>query len=157
MAKAMITPDGDAVVSEIEIAAPPDRIFQALTTREQALQWGANEAFQMTRWEMDPRVGGVWRFTSLETETSREYEHHGKITEFDPPRLLAYTWFAKFHKDPSHPTMVRWELTPTSTGTCVKVTHRGLAALPEDRTGYSHGWPGLLEALKTFFEKKQGA
>jgi len=42
MAKAMITPDGDAVVSEIEIAARPDRIFQALTTREQALQWGAN-------------------------------------------------------------------------------------------------------------------
>jgi len=120
MAKAMITPAGDAVVSEIEIAAPPDRIFQALTTREQALQWGANEAFQMTRWEMDPQVGGVWRFTSLEAETSREYEHHGKITEFDPPRLLAYTWFAKFHKDPSHPTLVRWELTPTSTGTRVK-------------------------------------
>jgi hypothetical protein len=32
-----------------------------------------------------------------------------------------------------------------------------LAALPEDRTGYSQGWPGLLEALKTFLEKKQGA
>ncbi len=40
MAKAIITPDKDAVISEIEIAAPPDRVFQALITREQALQWG---------------------------------------------------------------------------------------------------------------------
>jgi uncharacterized protein YndB with AHSA1/START domain len=153
MAEAIISLDRDAVISEVEIATPPERIFQALITREQALQWGANEAFQLTRWEMDPRVGGEWNFTALETATSREYEHHGKIMEFDPPRTLAYTWFAKFHKDPSHPTMVRWELSPTSTGTRVKVIHSGLAALPEDRTGYSQGWPGLLNALKTFSEK----
>ena len=35
MAKAMITPDQDAVISEVEIAAPLDRVFQALTMRAQ--------------------------------------------------------------------------------------------------------------------------
>lgn len=153
MPKAIITPDKGAVISEVEIAAPPDRVFQALITREQAMQWGTNDAFQMTRWEMDPRLGGEWRFTSLETAGSREYDHHGKIVEIDPPRMLAYTWFANFHKDPSHPTMVRWELTPTPTGTHVKVTHSGLAKLPQECIAYSEGWPGLLDALRKFFEK----
>jgi hypothetical protein len=43
MAKAIITPDQDAVISEVEIAAPLDRVFQALITREQALQWGNSQ------------------------------------------------------------------------------------------------------------------
>jgi len=35
VAKAIITRDSDAVISEVEIAAPLDRVFQALTIHEQ--------------------------------------------------------------------------------------------------------------------------
>jgi len=44
-------------------------------------------------------------------------------------------------------------LTPTPAGTKVKVTHSSLAQLPDARKGYSEGWPGLLQAIKTFFEE----
>ncbi len=57
-AKSVITSDNDAVVTEIEIAAPPARVFRALIEREQALQWGGGEAFEITEWEMDARPGG---------------------------------------------------------------------------------------------------
>ncbi len=153
MAKAIITPDKDAVISEIEVAAPPERVFQALITREQALQWGASDSFQITRWEMDPRVGGDWGFTAKETANQRVYDHHGKVVEIDPPRVLAYTWLAEFHSDPTHPTMVRWELTPIANGTRVKVTHSGLAKVPEMCNAYAQGWPGLMEGLKKYFEQ----
>ena len=153
MTKALITPDQDAVISEVEIAAPPERVFQALITREQALHWGADASFQITRWEMDARVGGAWGFSGKETASERVYVHHGKVVEIDPPRVLVYTWLADFHSDPSHPTLVRWELTPTATGTRVKVTHSGLAKVPEMCSAYAQGWPGLLEALKKYFEK----
>jgi uncharacterized protein YndB with AHSA1/START domain len=153
MPTAIITPDKDAVITEVEIAAPPDRVFQALTTRDQALQWGGGGAFQITSWEMDARPGGDWRFVSRERGSTREFDHHGKVVEVDPPRVLVYTWFANWHSDPLHQTMVRWDLTPTSTGTRVKVTHSGLTELPEACTGYSQGWPGLLEDLKRFSEK----
>ena|ERR1700693_6165070 len=153
MAKAIITPDKDAVITEVEIAAPPDRVFQALTTRDQALQWGGGGAFQITLWEMDARPGGDWRFVSREKGSAREFDHHGKVVEIDPPRVLVYTWFANWHSDPLHQTMVRWDLTPTATGTRVKVTHSGLKELPEACTGYSQGWPGLLEDIKKFLEK----
>jgi uncharacterized protein YndB with AHSA1/START domain len=51
MPKTMITPDRDAVVSETEIAASPDRVFEALVNREQALQWGNSDVFQIIQGE----------------------------------------------------------------------------------------------------------
>jgi len=55
MASTIITADRDAVVTEIEIAASPERVFDALINREQVLQWGGGEAFEITHWEMDAR------------------------------------------------------------------------------------------------------
>jgi uncharacterized protein YndB with AHSA1/START domain len=157
MATTHITPTKDAVISEIFIAAPPERVFQALITREQALQWGSNPDFETTQWEMDPRVGGKWLFIARELKGSGRYAnadlvHHGEILKFDPPRVLEYTWFASWHSDPMHQTIVRWELSPASGGTQVKVTHSGLAPMPEDCKGYAQGWPGLVTRIKQFVE-----
>lgn len=159
MSTTRITDDQDAVVSEIEIAAPPDRVFQALTDRSQAMQWGSGGNFEMTVWEMDVRPGGKWQFISREKGvknpdgSAREFEHHGEVLEVDPPRTLAYTWFASWHENLLQKTVVRWELTPTAAGTRVKVTHSGLGQMPAARTGYSQGWPGLVAALKEHLEK----
>lgn len=92
--KSTITNNNDAVVTEIEIAALPARVFQALTDRAQALQWGSDEAFKTTIWEMDTRVGGKWRSVSREvkgTDPHKDYDHHGEILEFDPPRVFSYS------------------------------------------------------------------
>jgi Activator of Hsp90 ATPase homolog 1-like protein len=73
MASSKITPDHESIVTEIEIAAPPERVFRALIDREQALGWGGNDLFELTSWEMDPRPGGKWRFISNERKPSAEY------------------------------------------------------------------------------------
>jgi len=154
--KSTVINNNDAVITEIEIAAPPERVFQALTDRAQALQWGSDEAFKTTFWEMDPRPGGKWRSVSRElkgADPEKDYDHHGEIIEFDPPRLLSYSWFANWHAIPAHRTEVRWQLSPTKTGTHLKVTHSGLALLPSACQAYSQGWPGLLQALKNFLDK----
>jgi uncharacterized protein YndB with AHSA1/START domain len=39
MGTAFITPDQDAIISEIEINAPPERVFQALIDPKQVMQW----------------------------------------------------------------------------------------------------------------------
>jgi uncharacterized protein YndB with AHSA1/START domain len=157
-ASSHITPDHDAVITEIEIAAPPERVFQAIVDSDQARQWGGGEAFQIILWEMDPRPGGKWNFVSTERTGKNpggldRVEHHGEFLEFDPPRLLVQTWYANWHPDPSHPTVVRWELTPTKTGTRLKVTHSGLAPLAGAAEGYNQGWPGLVQQIKNFVEK----
>jgi uncharacterized protein YndB with AHSA1/START domain len=156
--KSRISPDNDAVTAEIEIAAPPERVFEAIANREQALQWGSSDAFQIVLWEMDVRVGGAWRFVSKERSGKNppgldNFDHHGEYLEVDPPRLLVHSWYANWHPDPSHRTIVRWELTPTKTGTRLKVTHSGLAPLAGAAQGYGDGWPGLLQQIKNFLEK----
>jgi uncharacterized protein YndB with AHSA1/START domain len=154
--KSVILADNDTVVTEIQIAAPPQRVFQALIDREQALQWGKSDAFEMTSWEMDARPGGKWRFISKARTgpgAGMELDHHGEILEIDPPRLLAYSWYASWHENPAVRTVVRWELTPTKSGTHLKVVHSGLLPLPGACEGYSQGWPGLLQAIKNVLEK----
>jgi len=153
MPETIVTPGQDAVISEIEIAAPPERVFKAIVDREQALQWGAHQDFEITEWDLEARVGGKWRFTSIEKATKKEYKHYGEVIEIDPPRAVAYTWMADFHTIPSQRTVVRWDLMPTATGTRVKVTHSGLAPLPKERGEYGQGWPGVLEAIKKYLEK----
>ncbi len=157
MATTHITPEQDAVVTEIFIAAPRECVFQALITPEQGLQWGSSQEFELTKWEMDPRLGGKWTFVAKENSQSGKYAdtelvHHGEILEFNPPRVLEYTWFASWHSNPAHKTVVRWELSPVVGGTEVKVTHSGLAAMPEDCKGYAGGWPGLVARIKEFVE-----
>jgi len=157
MATTYITSERDAVISDIFIAAPPDRVFHALITREQALKWGSSEEFVLTKWEMDPRLGGSWTFVAKQSNPAGAYAgvelvHHGEITEFASPRVLEYTWFASWHTEPLHKTVVRWELTAAKGGTQVKVTHSGLAPMPEDCKGYAQGWPGLVTRIKQFVE-----
>ncbi len=145
-------PDNDLVVVETFIAAPREHVFQAIVDREQALQWGSNSMFQVIEWNIEARPGGKWSFVSIEPGKAKRNEHHGEVLEIDPPRLLVYTWFASWHPDPSVETIVRYELTAVARGTQLKVTHSGLAKLPEAKKSYGQGWTGLLAAIKKFVE-----
>lgn len=151
-----ITPDQDSIVSEIDISAPPERVFSAISDAAQLKRWFSSPECPAKTWEMDPRVGGRYGYRteagSIVVNNVREFECHGEILEVDPPRLLVYTWIANWHDDAATRTIVRWELTPTSGGTHVKVTHSGLAHLPVARKDYSGGWPGVVEMLKRFVE-----
>jgi uncharacterized protein YndB with AHSA1/START domain len=156
MPEAIITPDLDTVVCEIEISAPPDRVFQALTESGQLQRWFGSPECPTKFWKMDARLGGHYGY-STERGTAvvngvRAFECHGEIIEYDPPRVLAYTWLGNWHEDPALRTVVRWELTPASRGTHVKVTHSGLGPEPASRKDYGSGWPGVLDSLKKFTE-----
>ncbi len=159
MKPSKITSDNDAVISEIEIAAPPERVFQALVDPKQVLQWGRHDAHELVVWELDARLGGQWRWVVREKKPSgrykvSEYDHHGEVLEINPPFLLVYTWYTNFHEPPTARSVVRWELTPIATGTRLTVTHSGLAKLDQPRNDYSRGWPGLLDAIRQYVEKQ---
>jgi uncharacterized protein YndB with AHSA1/START domain len=155
--KTIVTPDKDAVISEVQVAAPPERVFQALTSGDQLMRWwnGEGGPCRVKVWEIEPRVGGRMRHVvedhSKTMLPSGEGVITGEIVEFDPPRTLVYTWVSNFHSKPDHVTLVRWELIPANGGTLVKMTHSGLKPLPEGAS-YAQGWPGVMAWLKTFAE-----
>jgi uncharacterized protein YndB with AHSA1/START domain len=158
MPTTIITPDQDSIVTQIEIAAPPERVFQALTDAQQLKRWFGGPECPAKVWEMDAGPGGHYRYVTekgaVVVNNVSQFECHGEIVEYDRPRVLAYTWIANWHDDLTRRTIVRWELTPKSTGTLVKVTHSGLTQLPIARRDYTGGWPGVLEMLKKFAEDK---
>jgi uncharacterized protein YndB with AHSA1/START domain len=156
MTTTIVTPDQDAIIAEIFIAAPPARVFQALTNAAQLKRWFSDPSCPIKLWAMDARLGGRYRYAtekgSVVVNNVSEFECYGEILEYDPPRLLVYTWMGNWHDDLTRRTVVRWELTPASGGTHVKVTHSGLAHLPIARKDYTGGWPGVLDMLKKFAE-----
>lgn len=157
MTPTMIATEQDVIVAEIQISAPAERIFTALTDPKQLQCWfhGGSEC-PMKLWKMDARPGGCYSYRaetgSIAVDAVAQMECHGEIVECDPPRVLAYSWIATWHENPSIRTLVRWELTPQAGGTHVKVTHSGLAELPTAHKEYSDGWPGVVESLKKYLE-----
>jgi uncharacterized protein YndB with AHSA1/START domain len=147
----------DSVLAEIHIAAPPERVFQALTRPEELMRWFSDQSCPAKRWEMDARKGGRWKFASAAAAKPMngvsEFRSGGEILEIDPPRLLVYSWHANWHDDPSLPAVVRWDLQPSGNGTLVKVIHSGLATEKQARGDYAGGWVGVLNNLKTFTEQ----
>ena len=158
MATTIVTADRDAVVSEIQIAAPPERVFRALTEANEVMSWWTADDCQIERFSMDTKAGGRWIYDTKQTKMNvngvSKFHCEGEVLEYDPPRTLAYTWIANWHDDKSRRTVVRWELTRTPGGTHVKITHSGLAQEPAASKDYSSGWPGAVQQLKAFVENE---
>ncbi len=172
MAQAKAGPEQDQVSAEIEIAAPPERVFQALVEQEQLhVWWGAEPSVELSIFEMEPRVGGRWHFEctprpghshgevgeQMQRTGASAFTAHGEILDLVRPRLLEYTWHANWHADPKRRTVVRWELEPTKNGTRVRVTHRGLAQEAVARKDYSGGWVGVLGLLRNYIEARSAS
>jgi uncharacterized protein YndB with AHSA1/START domain len=157
MASTIVTPDQDAVVSEIQIGAHPQRVFDALIDPKQVMKWWTNDVVQIDSFSMEPRKGGRWVYDTKPGKYNvngvTQFHCEGEVLEYDPPRSLAYTWIANWHEDKKRRTVVRWDLTPKSGGTHVKVTHSGLTQEPAARKDYSGGWVGVVETLKKFLEQ----
>ncbi len=153
MATSSVVPDGDAIVSKIYIAAPPERVFQALVDPEQVVKWwggqGAGQSFQCRHFQSDLRPGGKWRSAGVDGQ-GHPFEAFGEYLEVDPPRLLVLTWVASWAGEAK--TVVRWELEPTSLGTLVKHRHSGLAAHPELARSF-RGWPRMMGWLQAWLER----
>jgi len=150
------SPDGDSIVAEIHIDAPPERVFQALTEQAELVRWFNDASRPVHRWEMDARAGGRFRYFVDDATAARSdvsaFECRGEILEFDPPRLLSYTWVASWHADRALGTVVRWELTATAGGTRVKLIHSGLSNEHAARKDYLGGWSDTVRMLKSFSE-----
>lgn len=75
------------IENEMRFAAPPERVFAALTEPEQVLKWFPytyGEA-RTKRLVLEPRVGGA----QYEDWGDGRGHYYGQVTEWDPPRRYA--------------------------------------------------------------------
>ena len=146
--RALASVDAGIVKAEIEIAAPPHRIFQALTNAgELAAWWGADDMYRTTEWQIDLRPGGKWSTVAVNADGTQSTVG-GEYIEIDPPRRLAYTWRPSW--DDFLETTIVYDLQPTATGTRVLVTHSGFGDRAAQATGTGEGWKRVLEWLADY-------
>ena len=92
MPTTIITPEQDSIVSEIDISAPPARVFKALTDAGELKRWFSGPECPVKFWEFDARAGGKYGYATqkgtIVVNGVSEFDCHGEILEIDPPRLL---------------------------------------------------------------------
>jgi len=107
---------------------PPEKVWRALTERDQLVAWFPAEV------DLDVPAGTQVRFAF---PSGRAPQAGGTVTRSDAPRLLEYTW---------DDALLRWELAAIGVGTCRLVfTH-----VFDDRAGAvaaASGWHAGLEVL----------
>jgi uncharacterized protein YndB with AHSA1/START domain len=164
VATVAINPDQEVITGEIFIAAPPARVFQAITDPAQMPRWwGAQSIYKIMDWKADLRVGGKWSSEGASKE-GKKFRVEGEYLEIDPPRLLVHTW----HADWSGPltTIVRWELEPQNvhglhpngpqragTGTLLKIRHEGFAGHAVSAAEHTEGWKRVMGWLLAYLER----
>lgn len=147
--KPPVTAD-DAIVLEIEIAAPPHRVFTALTDPGQLTTWWSIDQ-EPVSWELDLKVGGRWRATGHDASCG-EWVLSGEILEFDAPRVLAYTWSEHSSAKMLEGTVVRYQLTAAGSGTHLRLTHSEFRGALAARREYHGGWPGVCRRLVMYLQ-----
>jgi uncharacterized protein YndB with AHSA1/START domain len=165
MATATLTPNQDAVIAEVFVAAPPARVFQAISDPTQLPRWwGQDGMYHVTKSIMDVRPGGKWRSEGVGADGTQFYVE-GEYLEVDPPRKLVHTWFGSFHQQQ---TVVSWELQPqtvnalhpsgprkSGTGTLVRVKHEGFGTNVKSAKDHGEGWKRVLGWLEAFVTKSE--
>lgn len=137
----------DEIVQQIEIAAPPERIWAAITEAGQLAKWFGDSA------TVDFRVGGRIRFGWSQFDDSVA---HAVIERIDEPSTFAYRWWMD-GEDEAKATLVTFDLTASDDTTTVTVVESGLAALSPDEAartieGNTEGWISELGDLAALLQ-----
>jgi uncharacterized protein YndB with AHSA1/START domain len=130
------------VVASVEIARTPERVFQALSSREIVDWWVNPGVFDTREWSGDVRVGGRWRASGIVRGTP--YALEGEFLEVDPPRKLVQTWNRQGM--PGAPSTLTYLLESIVGGTRLTVRHAGIVA-PDQRNSMSAGWRTSCDRL----------
>jgi len=140
-ARAVADLSAGSILATVEIAAPPERVFQAMTTGEEIVRWwGSDGAYRTTAWKVDLRTGGTWRADGKGAD-GKTFSVGGRILEVDPPRKLVQTW--KSDWDPGPETTVSFRFEAIDGGTRLTLRHEGFVQ-PESCESHAEGWQQIL-------------
>ncbi len=135
-------------VIERTLNAPAERVWKAITDKDQMKQWYFDIA------EFKPEVGFEFSFEGHNED--RCYLHLCRITEVIPGKKLQYSW--RYDGETGN-SLVTFELFSEGDITRLKLTHEGLETFPSEKPDFARGnfvegWTYLIgKSIKEFVEK----
>jgi uncharacterized protein YndB with AHSA1/START domain len=149
----MTPPEERAIELEIEIFAPPERVWRAWTEGEEFIAWwGEDGKYRVTEWSGDVRPGGSWRADGLYPDGST-FTVGGDYVRVEPPSHLAFTWRPDW-SETAEETVVAIDFLPTPKGTLPKLRHSGFTT--DQSCGNHHqGWIQVLGWLRNHLQSNE--
>jgi uncharacterized protein YndB with AHSA1/START domain len=137
--------DGDTILATIDVAASPERAFNALNTNETERWWGSEDTYRQVNWTSDIRVGGRWHVTTR-TADGHSLPAGGEFLAVDAPHRISFTRIYEFDFPVlgRRATTVTYICDPIPTGTRITVRHEGFAGLRETADLHAFGWERML-------------
>jgi uncharacterized protein YndB with AHSA1/START domain len=139
----------EAVRLQRTIPAPPERVYRAWLDPELLRQWMSPAGFDVTRAEVDERVGGRFRVSH-----SGESGFEAEVLELVPDERIVLLWRFVGRDgtyDPTHDSLLTVELREAPGGTELTLVHERLeafrAAMPEIAANVETGWSQALDKL----------
>jgi uncharacterized protein YndB with AHSA1/START domain len=148
----LMNPTGtaDAIVQEITINAPANRVFETFTNPADRVKWwGSPGRFETKEMDSDLRPGGKWAMRGIGL-SGKPFTVRGEYRTVQPPTLLVFTWLPDWQEDAME-TLVRVDFTEANGVTRVRLTHSGLTT-ESSRTSH-RGWPQILAWLQAYAER----
>jgi uncharacterized protein YndB with AHSA1/START domain len=136
---------GLSIDSTVEIAAAPERIWQALTDPAQTPLYFYGARVQ-SGWNVGDSIEYFGEGDALMTT--------GTLLAVDAPRRLAATFSAVW--DPTsaadRPSRVSFTIEPVGSGSRLSVTHDDFDGETSTYNGVRDGWPYVLNGIKSVIE-----
>ena len=131
----MPTGDGEVLKFHRRFDAPPQSVFEVLTTASHLERWivRTNATTKVTS---DPRPGGLFRIV-LSWPNGAEIIYSGEYLELDKPKRLFFSLYPGRKCPVEQHTLVEMTLEAEGEGTKLHLEHR-LAVDPDEH--YAKGW-----------------
>ena len=135
-----------AIVKELAVEAPPERVWSALTQPEEIGHWWTNDL------NATPEVGSLAEFRFGEWG---DFVIRFEVAELDAGKKVhwihGYSSVAQWAE-----TNVTWQLEPVQNGTRVVFTHDGFVKKDEVFEQTRGNWNYFLTSLKSYLETGKG-
>jgi uncharacterized protein YndB with AHSA1/START domain len=138
-----------AIVYTIYIAAPSEKVWQALTSAEFSRKYFSGFAI-----EADLKVGGAF----IARAPDGSVHIGGEVIECDPPKRLTVTWNVNWPAlvEKLGPTLVTYEIEPAGDMVRLTMSQSHDREISDDiLSGGRSGWPAILSSLKSLLETGQ--
>lgn len=143
------------ILATVDIAAPIERVFKAISDPNEIPQWwGQADLYRVEKCTADFRKGGKWT-SSGHGADGEEFSVEGEFIEIDPPRKLVQSWKAAW--DGNNVTTIAYRLETITGGTRVTVKHWGFADRVDSCRSHGDGWERVLGWLESFAAEMAGA
>jgi uncharacterized protein YndB with AHSA1/START domain len=144
-----------SIEREIQIDAPPEVVFEVISTPEHVREWWDAET------DVRPEAGSSGELVWADGDNPRAHVEVMTVIVAESPRLFSFRWMHPGGESAAdgNSNLVTFELVPSGTGTLLRLTETGFrehgweaAVLEQTYLEHGSGWDHFVSRIQAYAE-----